>query len=166
MPRVPIEQLPDDARTWVFPISPPLTNDGSVHVLRTIDAFLAEWAAHGKPIHAGRELVDNTFLVIAVDREAETSGCSIDRMFGLFKELERRLAVSILDANRIFYRRGDGFIDAVTRAEFRESGDPHTHVFDTTVERLGEVRHRRFEKQAQESWHARLLDGARASSPQ
>lgn len=157
MPRVPMEQLPDDSRVWLFPISPPVTNDGSMLILHTVDAFLAEWNAHGKPIHGARELIDDTFLVIAIDRDAETSGCSIDRLFGVFKQLERRLAISILDANRIFYRRGDGFIDAVSRAEFRRSGDPHTLVFDTTVERLGEVRHRKFEKPAQESWHARLL---------
>ena len=157
MPRIPMEQLPDDARVWVFPISPPVTNDGSMLILHTVDAFLADWNAHGKPINGARELIDDTFLVIGIDREAETSGCSIDRLFGVFKQLERRLAISILDANRIFYRRGDGFIDAVTRTEFRQNGDPHTRVFDTTVDRLGEVRHRRFEKPAQESWHARLL---------
>lgn len=141
----------------MFGITPSLDDRGAATVLTAVDTFLDRWAAHGTPITASRALVDHTFLVIAVDKQSETSGCSIDRMFGLFRQLERELGVRILDADRIFIRHGSGAIDAISRAEFRERGDGHTIVFDTTAERLGQIRDGSWERRAEESWHRQLL---------
>jgi hypothetical protein len=157
MPRTEIEQLPDAARVWVFGISPALDSTKSQRLLERVDTFLADWNAHGHPIRAAREVRDGSFLVVAVDKDAETSGCSIDRMFGTLRQLERDLGVAILDANRIFVRHGDGRIEAITRADFSERGDRHTIVFDTTAERLGDIRNGVWERHAEDSWHARLL---------
>jgi hypothetical protein len=157
MPQTAIENLPDDARVWVFGISPALDAAKSARFLTTIDSFLAQWAAHNQPITSSRDLIEGSFLVIAVDHDAETSGCSIDRMFGTLRQLESELGVQILDANRVFVRHGDGHVDAVSRADFRERGDLHTVVFDTIVERLGEIRSGRWERPAEQSWHRQLL---------
>jgi hypothetical protein len=160
MPQTRIENLPDDARVWVFGISPALDETKSAPFLSRIDAFLAEWAAHGNPITSARDLIEGSFLVIGVDHAAETSGCSIDRMFGTLRQLESELGVQILDPNRVFVRHGDGHVDAMTRAEFREKGDAHTHVFDTIAERLGDIRSGRWERPAEQSWHRQLLQQA------
>jgi hypothetical protein len=157
MPRIDIAQLPDNARIWLFGISPQLDDAKSERLLAQVDAFLDGWAAHGTPIVAGRAVVDHTFLVVGIDQRAEASGCSIDRMFGLLRNLERDLDVQILDADRVFFRHGDGRIDAVSRAAFRENADRHTIVFDTTAERLGAVRGGDWEKRAEDSWHGSLL---------
>jgi len=157
MPQTAIANLPDDARVWVFGISPALDEAKSALVLNRIDAFLAEWAAHGQPITSSRDLIEGSFLVIAVDHDAETSGCSIDRMFGTLRQLESELGVQILDPNRVFFRHGDGRVDAITRADFRDRADAHTVVFDTIAERLGEIRSGRWERPAEKSWHRQLL---------
>src|SRR6266581_4485223 len=135
MPRIDLNQLDDDARIWIFGISPALDAAQSARMLKQVDAFLGEWTAHNVPVASGRELRDGSFLVVAVHKEAETSGCSIDRMFGLLRQFERDFGVAILDPNRVFARGADGGVHAVTRAEFRDSGDPHTIVFDTLAER-------------------------------
>jgi hypothetical protein len=160
MPRTGLDQLPDDSRIWVFGISPALDATQSAEVLATIDPFLDAWAAHNVPITSARTIIDGSFLVVAVDRQSETSGCSIDRMFGLLRQLEARFGVQILDANRVFVRHSDGHVDAVTRAEFRDRGDRHTLVFDTLAERLGDVRSGAWEKHAEESWHRQLLSAS------
>lgn len=157
MPSTDIQQLPDDSRMWLFGISPALDAAKSARLLQRVDAFLADWNAHGQPIRSGRELRHGSFLVIAVDRQAETSGCSIDRMFGTLRQVEQELGVAILDANRVFVRHGDGHIDAITRAEFSRRGDRHTMVFDTLAERLADIRSGAWERHAEDSWHARLL---------
>ena len=157
MPRVDISQLGDDSRIWVFGISPPLDSSKQARLLSAVDGFLDQWAAHGTQIVSARDVVNGSFLLIAVDRRSETSGCSIDRMFGLLQKLERDLSVSILEANRVFYRGIDGAAHAVSRSQFRENGDPDTVVFDTLAERLGEVRHGGWERPAGESWHRKLL---------
>lgn len=157
MPRIDIEQLGDDARIWIFGISPPLDEERSAKVLREVDGFLAGWAAHGEPIVSARELLHGSFLVVAVDKRSETSGCSIDRMFGLLRQLESALGVSILESTRVFARDEAGAVRAFTRGDFRARAAADTPVFDHLVERLGEVRSGRWEKPAAESWHRALL---------
>jgi hypothetical protein len=152
-----ISQLPDESRIWMFGISPALDPQKSTHLLRAVDGFLDQWTAHGAPIVSARQLVHGSFLIVAVDRQSETSGCSIDRMFGLLQQLEGQLGVSILDPNRVFYRAGDGSVQAISRAQFRALADAHTIVFDTLAERLGDLRSGRWERPTAESWHAQLL---------
>jgi hypothetical protein len=157
MARLDISQLPDDARIWIFGVSPALDERKSEQLLRSVDDFLDRWTAHKVPIASGRDLLYGSFLVIAVDKKSETSGCSIDKMFGLLKQLERKHGIAILESNRVFYRDGEGAVHAITRASFRENGDPHTIVFDTLSERLGELRSGMWERRARDSWHRTLL---------
>jgi hypothetical protein len=157
VPRIDINQLDDQARTWLFGISPSLDENKSQHLLATVDQFLDQWAAHGTPVTSARELLFNSFLAIAVDENSETSGCSIDRMFGLLHQFESDLGVSILDANRVFVRHADGRIEALSRADFRNRGDLHTVVFDTTAERLAEIRSGHWIRKAQDAWPGKLL---------
>ncbi len=153
MPQTDINSLSDDSRIWIFGISPKLDAARRARMLEQVDAFLRDWAAHNFPVTSGREILHDSFLVIAVDKASETSGCSIDRMFGLLRNLERDLGVAILDPNRVFARdRG-----AMTRDEFRGTADADTVVYDTLAERLGDVRGGRWERRAGESWHAKLL---------
>ncbi len=154
--RVPIEQLGNNAHIWIFGISPSLDSEREAVVLRQVDTFLDAWAAHGTPIRGARDLRDGSFLVIAADENCEKSGCSIDRMFGTLKQLERDLNVQILDSNRIFFRATDG-IHAVPRSEFRNAANDETPVFDVTAEHLGDVRSGAWERPARDSWHRQLL---------
>jgi len=154
--RVNIDQLSNDAHIWIFGISPSLDAQKSETLLRRVDAFLDEWAAHGVPIRGARELREGSFLVIAADEHRERSGCSIDRMFGTLKELERELGVQILDSNRVFLR-DSGSVRAVPRPEFRNAATLDTPVFDVLAEHLGDVRSGTWERRAADSWHAKLL---------
>ena len=157
MPRIDIEQLDDQSRIWLFGISPSLDETQNHRLLDQVDSFLDQWAAHGTPVTSARELLFNTFLAIAVDEQSETSGCSIDRMFGLLHQFERDLGVSILDGNRVFVQHADGRIEALSRADFRDRGDLHTTIFDTTAERLAEIRTGHWIRKAKDAWPGKLL---------
>jgi len=157
MPRVDITSLDDNAKTWLFGISPSLDEAQGRQLLQQVDHFLDEWAAHGAPVTSARALLENSFLAIAVDERSETSGCSIDRMFGLLRQFENGLGVSILDANRVFVRHADGRVEALSRTDFRDRGDLHTIVFDTTAERLSDIRSGHWIRQAQDAWPGKLL---------
>ncbi|HEX7829984.1 MAG TPA: hypothetical protein VF787_10015 [Thermoanaerobaculia bacterium] len=154
--RVPIEQLGNDAHTWIFGISPALDAAQGEALLQHVDAFLDKWASHGTPIRGARELREGSFLVIAADAKDERSGCSIDRMFGTLKMLEQQLNVQILDGTRVFLR-DDAGVRAVPRSEFRKVANEETHVFDVTAEQLGEIRQGGWERRAGDSWHRQLL---------
>lgn len=150
-----IEQLGSDAYVWIFGISPSLNEEQQADVLRHVDGFLGNWAAHGTPIRGARDLREGSFLIIAADSRSERSGCSIDRMFGTLRELEQRHGVQILDSNRVFLRENG--VRAVPRHQFREVAGEETIVFDTTAETLGEIRSGAWEKPASRSWHRQLL---------
>jgi hypothetical protein len=157
LPRTDLNSLSDASRIWLFGVSPALDETKRARMLQQVDLFLDAWAAHNVPVTSAREILHDRFLLIAVDQQSETSGCSIDRMFGLLRQLERDLGVAILDPNVVFVRHGDGRVGPMSRDEFRNSADPHTMVFDTLAERLGDVRSGRWERPASESWHAKLL---------
>jgi hypothetical protein len=156
LPRTDINSLTDDARIWLFGVSPALDAAKRARMLEQVDLFLRDWAAHNVPVTSAREVLHDSFLLIAVDKASETSGCSIDRMFGLLRQLEGDLGVAILEPQRVFVRHGDGRVTAMSRDQFRASADPHTVVFDTLAERLGDVRSGHWERPAENSWHARL----------
>jgi hypothetical protein len=162
MPIVAFESLPDDARAWVFGASRSMTPSEAETLLAPVDAYLAQWKAHGAPLTVGRQWSDARFLTVAVDQStAGASGCSID---GLFRELvavQHRIGVELVGGGRVFWRAADGTVHGGTRDEFAAAAgegsiQPATPVFDTTVTTLGGWR-ARFERPAAVSWHAQLL---------
>src|SRR5690606_4730456 len=92
MPRIPFAALPDDARLWVFGTGRELSEGERAELLDAVDRFLDQWRAHGAALTCAREWVDDRFLLVGVDPASEPpSGCSIDAMVNLLKELEGRL---------------------------------------------------------------------------
>jgi hypothetical protein len=157
MPRTEIDRLSDDAAIWIFGVTPRLDDEAATTVLRQVDTFLDQWTAHRVPVLSGRELREGSFLVVAAEKNSETSGCSIDAMFGIVRALERAFGVQMLDASRIFYRDANGDVASVARGDFRNVANEETVVFDTTAQRLGEIRSGAWERRAADSWHASLL---------
>ena len=162
MPLVPLKDLPDAARTWVFGANKTLAGPASETLLTEVDRFLSQWKAHGSPLTVGRDWKDGRFLTVAVDQStAGASGCSVDGLFRSLKALETKLGASLVKSGLVFYRDGNGTIQSADREGFSRLGaegkiQPSTKVFDPTVTTLGEWR-ARFEVKASHSWHAGLL---------
>jgi len=162
MPVVSFEQLPPESRLWVFAADRGLSADERARLLEQVDAFLAQWKAHGHPLTVARDWRYDRFLLVGVDEmSAGASGCSIDAMVRTLGELEQALGVQLLDHGPVLFRRDDG-IARLPRPAFAElaraggvSGD--TVVFDNTLTRVAELRAGRWETPARESWHARAF---------
>jgi len=164
MPLAEIQDLPDSSRVWVFGADRDLDKPATELLLAEVDRFLSQWHAHGSPLTSGRSWKYGRFLTIAVDQStAGASGCSIDGLYRSLKALEPRLGGSLVTSGLVFYRDWNGNVQSVYRERFTalSAGDaitPTTRVFDPTVATLGEWR-ARFELNAEDSWHARLLAG-------
>ena len=162
MPRVDLQQLPDDARLWVFGAERPLGEDEERDLLTEVDAFLGGWQAHGAPLTCARDWRYGQFLLVGVDeRSVPPSGCSIDSMVRVLKVVEERLGARLVDNTPIWYREGEE-VKRVARSDFRalaRSGavGPLTTVFDNTLTRLGQLRVGEWERPAAESWHGRAF---------
>jgi hypothetical protein len=159
---VSFDQLPDDSRVWVFAASDPLDTDASSQLLESVDAWLAGWKAHGEPLTCARTWRDDHFLAVGVDqRSTGASGCSIDALFRVLREVEKMVGSSLLSGGRVFYREQSGKVRSTDRETFGErlrTGvlSDETPVFDTTVTSAGDFRER-FEKPLAKSWHRELV---------
>src|SRR4030095_10031854 len=121
MSQGPLNSLPDDARVWVFGAANELTAPASDRLLAAVDEFLAQWNAHGSPLRCGREWREGRFLAIGVDQStAGASGCSIDGLFRTLGRLEPELGTSLLGGGRVYYRGGDGRVNAAPRKSFAQ----------------------------------------------
>ena len=162
MPVTDFPALPSDARLWVFAADRVLTADERERLLSAVDAFLAQWKAHGHPLTVAREWKYDRFLLVGVDEaSAGASGCSIDAMLRTLSELERALQVQLLDHGPVLFRRGDA-IERLPRPQFAQlarAGEvsADTVVFNNTVTRVGELREGRWETPARASWHAKAF---------
>jgi len=162
MPLTSFDQLPDDARVWIFAAAAPVDDIDSVKLLAAVDAFLIQWKAHGHPLTAARDWRDERFLVIGVDQRTEgASGCSIDGLFRTLQTLEQAVGSSLVGGGLVFFRGPGDLVCSLPRDDFealsrRGGADGTTPVFDTTITTAGEYR-ARFERPASESWHKSLL---------
>ena len=165
MPSVPFSDLPDDARLWVFAAEHPVRAGAADQLLAAVDAFLAQWRAHGDPLTCARDWRDDRFLAVGVDQsDAHASGCSIDGLFRALSALEPAIGTSLLGGGQIYFRDAAGEVRCVDRERFGDLAGAgavtgETPVFDTTVGTAGDWR-RAFELPAARSWHGQLLPHA------
>ncbi len=166
MAAISFQDLPGEARVWIFAASEQLTGNKADALLSAADEYLDGWKAHGLPLTCARDWRDDRFLAIGVDqRDAHASGCSIDGLFRILQRLESSLGTSLVGGGRVFYRKVDGRIVCVSRAEFptrAQAGSiaDDTPVFDTSVTTAAAYRER-FEQPAAASWHAALFPTSR-----
>jgi hypothetical protein len=162
VPRVPFDQLPPDARLWIFPASRRLSDDEQARVLAAADAFIDQWLAHGVPLNAARDIRHNQFVLIGVDEQAAgASGCSIDALVRSMGQLQSSLGLELIEHGPVLYRNG-GAIARVSREEFGKLASTgqvslDTVVFDNTLARVADLRAGRWEVRAADSWHARAF---------
>ena len=170
MPRVDFDQLPANARVWVFASDRPLTGDEARTLLEAVDRFLGQWKAHGAALRNAREWKEDQFLAIGVDPTVEqASGCSIDGLFRGLQALERSLDTRLVAGGRVFYRDAHGKAQLANRAELptlaaQGTLTDDTPVFDTSLTDAAAWRER-FVQPASLTWVASLLAPAHASQP-
>ena len=162
MPRIGFDQLPPDARLWIFAAERPLSPAEAGRVLEETDAFINQWMAHGVPLSAARDLRHNQFVLVGVDeRAAGVSGCSIDALVRRMQQLESVLGLELINNGPVLYREGDAVV-RVSRERFAELAAAGTvglttRVFDNTLTRVGDLLAGKWEVKAADSWHARAF---------
>ncbi len=88
----------NDYRVIIYPASRPFTAKESKDIAEKLYDFLGSWAAHGKPLEASFKIEKNQFIIICVDEEKEmASGCSIDALGVLMKELDQQYQFGLFD---------------------------------------------------------------------
>jgi hypothetical protein len=162
MPLIPFSALPDSSRLWIFAADKPIGHAEIPEFLARLDNTLDAWQAHGKDLHAGRDLRYEQFLFVAADENVEhPSGCSIDTLTREIAALGNQFGVNLLSSGLVPYRAGNE-VRNTDRAAFKklvEAGEitPETIVYNNSLTGLQELREGKWEVPASHSWHAKAF---------
>lgn len=111
----------NDYRVLIYPASRPFTAKESKVIAEKLYDFLGGWAAHGKPLSASFKLEKNQFIIIAIDEEKEmASGCSIDSLNGLMRELDSEFQLGLFDRMKASFVE-NGEVKTMKLQDFRSA---------------------------------------------
>jgi hypothetical protein len=159
--KVDFNELPDQARIWIYPANRPFTEQEMTLIKQRLDVFVESWSAHSVPLKVSYLLPYNRFIVLAVDQtETRASGCSIDSSVRMIQELEVEFSVSLLDKMNVTYKQGE-FLAYKSLSDFKKMAKDRavsasTIVFNNLVDTKIEFE-THWEVPAIESWHSRFL---------
>lgn len=115
---VDFDKLPDTARVWVYQADRSLTNGEVQAIEEALQPALSQWAAHGQPLLASAQVIENRFIVLGVDEGYSLpSGCSIDSSVRTIQSIGRQL------------NRNDGPVDFFDRSAAIQSDDSSVQTY-------------------------------------
>ena len=159
---VDYNSLPDTARVWVYQSDRSFTENELVEIRKESAAFIDSWTRHGDSLKGGFKVLDNQFLVLAIDESfANASGCSIDSSVRFIQKLEAQLSVDLMNKLNVSFKDGEN-INIVSLADFQNYAKSNkisseTIVFNNMVQTKGDIS-TRWEVAAKDSWHQRFLN--------
>ncbi|MDB5271082.1 MAG: hypothetical protein JWP58_4122 [Hymenobacter sp.] len=159
---VAFDQLPPEARVWIYQASRPLSGPEIVGVMPSLARFAEEWTSHGRTLLASGEFLHQQFLVIGLDEGvAGASGCSIDASVRFVAQLEQHLGVELLEKSRLAFLQA-GTVQLLKRGEVKAAVatgtiGPDTFYFDNTLATKGEL-DTRWPCPASQTWLVRYFE--------
>ncbi len=100
--------IADHSRIWIFQSNRAFNETELSEINFRFEDFLIDWNAHGAALLAAYEIIDQQFIVVAVDEDQATaSGCSIDKLTKTIKALEEKYQFGFLDRMNIAYQEAD-----------------------------------------------------------
>jgi len=156
--------LTDNSRVWIYQSNRIFNQSESLAINNAVNVFTANWAAHGKALKADGCVLNNVFLVLAVNEQfGNASGCSIDASVKFINEIatnynldffDRMLQTFWLNQNPVQYKLNN--LDTLLQSgQITED----TLVFDPLITKLSDLRSG-FLKPIKVSWHARFISNA------
>ena len=158
---IPFDQLPDNARVWVYPSSRKFTPDELLVIRQKTEAFLEQWTAHRTQLQAGYDMPYDRFIVLGLNESIQSaSGCSIDASVHFIQSLEETFKITLLDKMNVTFRNKNS-IEHISLKEFRikvkkKIFNSDVIVFNNLVQNKMEY-DSLWEVPASLSWHARYF---------
>ena len=93
-----------------------LSGEEETEIKRQGNQFVDQWTSHNQDLLASFTVLNNLFLVVAVDENLNNpGGCSIDKLFSYVQQLEKQFQLNLLDRRALAYEQ-DGSI-RITRLD-------------------------------------------------
>ena len=148
-------------RVWIYQADRILTDQEKSEIQISLDEFAKSWKVHGSPLQANASVVDNLFIVLAVDEDyASASGCSIDSSVRFLKGIEQKYNLSLFDRMQVAYKLNNE-LQVASRPVFEElvkTGviTDDTIVYDNTLTSEDELS-AKWAIPFKDSWHKRVF---------
>ena len=155
------ETFPGTSRVWVYQSKTAFSDADVTKIREHIEAFTQQWTSHNRALRAVGDVLHGRFIVLMADeRMADASGCSIDSSVHFIKAVEQEYGVDLFDRMTFTYEQS-GRVEAADREQFAAlyaSGeiDDHTIVFDNLVNTKADF-DRGWKVRLGDSWHKRMV---------
>lgn len=147
--------LPDSSRIWLYASEKVLTPKQQGFILDYISDHLRTWNAHKADLTAGVTILENHFIVVALDESKnKASGCSIDTLQKCIQDIERQLSISLMNRLNVFCKI-DGEIECIPSFKLKDRVDSDTLFYDLTIQKKQDLN--TYLKVISEGWCAHLV---------
>tara|TARA_B110000008_G_scaffold8954_1_gene8799 strand:- start:4264 stop:4728 length:465 start_codon:yes stop_codon:yes gene_type:complete len=147
--------LPESSRIWVYASEKALTTEQQNHISNYIAEHLKGWNAHKVPLKAGVTILENHFIVVALDETVNAaSGCSIDTLQQTIQALEKELSISLMNRLNVFCKIVNE-IQCIPSFRLGSIATANTLFYDLTILTKAELN--TYLKPISEGWCAHLV---------
>ncbi|TAH25250.1 MAG: hypothetical protein EAZ07_07600 [Cytophagales bacterium] len=151
-----------DSKVWIYPSNRTLEPSDIETISSMLQSFIETWESHGKPLKASYQILEQRFILIAVDESySNASGCSIDKSVAIIKKLDESLNLGLLNRGSLSYISSTSEImtinfDQIKKAISSGEIDSETIVFDCNITQLSDLK-QNWKKPAKETWLKRMI---------
>jgi len=125
--------LPEESRIWLYAAENPFSKVQQNYILNIISEDLKVWNAHKQPLTAGVTILENHFIVIALDESKNpASGCSIDKLQESIQKIEKSLSIPLMNRLNVFCEI-EGLIVCVPSFKLGSIAKSDTPFYDLTI---------------------------------
>ena len=155
------EKMPDSSRVWIYQSDKELNEEEISFLNDAISGFLSDWESHGHPLCAALKILNNRFLVLAVDETSyAASGCSIDTSVGFLKSIEEKLGANFFERSLVPFKINGKIsvfkLDKIKELIKNNVIDKESIVLNTSISRMESFRNN-WEVAAGNSWISRYF---------
>lgn len=150
-----------DSKVWIYSSDRLLTDNEAEEINQLLVNYTQQWTSHDEALKSAGTVLNNRFIVLAVDESvASSGGCSIDKSIHFIKEIGTRYELNLFDRLTVYYQSGEemkSFHLNVIKDKF-DNGElsENSIIYDTTITQLGALQ-TQFVKKAGDSWLARFI---------
>lgn len=102
-----LSHLSPSSKVWVYKSNRELAPAEQAFIREELDLFIPQWASHGNQLFGGAEVLENWFVVLAVDEtKSMASGCSIDTSVQFMKAVGKELNVDFFNRMQVLISNG------------------------------------------------------------
>lgn len=153
--------LADNSKIWIFQANRKFSSEEKATIISKLQNFMSDWNAHGAALLADFMLPYDQFIVVGVDEnQATASGCSIDKLTKIIRELDADYNFEFLNRMLVAYEQNEEILIEklpTFKKNVKEGILKNVHVFNNGIANLAEFK-TSWKLPIEESWAKTLLN--------